>query len=438
MERHQFIDDLYTEHLEEASALYEQWLALRYDTELAWPELAAWETRWAAHIDALTIGGEPALAICARQAVEGDAGELFAAVSTMARHDRYDLLEAALDNLDSDDEDVVHALSDSLAFEAPDSWLADLAARAETDQGLAPAMIRLLGWRRSRAGDGLLAKRQSDPACHAALAWAYGRLGDRAAAAWLESVCLEQDQPALKQVAAVALLRLGDRRIVDRLRQEAAHCAWPLAPLGLCGEADDAQRLIQADRAAGLPGADGLLALGLLGEPAAAPLLINYLHTPQAADRAAMALNLITGAELYEQAFIPEEVDEDELLEEELEPARRGEPPAKADGSAPGETVRRPCRDADRWKAWLDGQGERFQPGRTYRYGQPLDAPAVLRGLTAESSPNLVREWAAHQLVCRFQIEEPFELDMSVPRQRQALARMSAALDAPERRNASG
>ncbi len=49
------------------------------------------------------------------------------------------------------------------------------------------------------------------------------------------------------------------------------------------------------------------MGLGLFGDVSSVHLLMKSLDDPEVADSAAMALNLITGAELYEDAFIPEE-----------------------------------------------------------------------------------------------------------------------------------
>ena len=63
----QFNVELYREHLEEASFLYEQRLAYLHDPEVNWPDLGDWEERFEAHIDALVVGGELALEICRRR-----------------------------------------------------------------------------------------------------------------------------------------------------------------------------------------------------------------------------------------------------------------------------------------------------------------------------------------------------------------------------------
>jgi len=80
--------ELYQEHLEEASFLYEQRLGLLNDPELTWKDLDEFEQRLEAHIDALVVGQDLAMEVCKTQAVEGDFGELFAAVCVFAGKSR--------------------------------------------------------------------------------------------------------------------------------------------------------------------------------------------------------------------------------------------------------------------------------------------------------------------------------------------------------------
>jgi len=421
MDLHQFVDELYGEHLEEAAALYDQWRTLRFDVELAWSDLAFWESRLAAHLDALAIGGEEALAVCARGIGEGDAGELFAAVANLCRQDRFDVLEKALTGLDLSDEERAAALGDALVLEAPEPWLTRLAQLASGEPALAPVAIRLLGWRRSRAGDAFLAQCREDAGLARPLAWTYGRIGDQGAVFWLQRLFDAGDDADLLQTVAVALLRLDQRHVVERLRAEAAAQAWALRPLALCGDASDGRRLAERARQQGLPGLDGLPAIGLLGDPSGLPLLVSYLRVPQVAAEAAMALNLMTGAELFEEAFVPEEVDEDELFDDEIEKVRQGETLTNADGSPAGETVRRPCQDPGQWRAWLKQHADRFPAGQRVRYGRPFGPESALLSLAVEATPNRLRAWLPDELLIRHGFDVPLELEMTVPAQQRLI-----------------
>ena len=96
----QFRQSLYAEHLEEISCLYEQRLSLLADPELPWPDLDDFDSRREAHQNALTIGGELALAWAVQQCAQGDFGELFGAISLLCRQDRFDLFKCTLESAD--------------------------------------------------------------------------------------------------------------------------------------------------------------------------------------------------------------------------------------------------------------------------------------------------------------------------------------------------
>src|SRR6476620_1226608 len=91
-----FSADLYLEHLEEASFLYEQRLGLYDDPEITWLDIGKVEERFAAHLDALIGGGDGALEICQQKCEQGEPGDLYTAVCVFCRSGRRDLLGAVL------------------------------------------------------------------------------------------------------------------------------------------------------------------------------------------------------------------------------------------------------------------------------------------------------------------------------------------------------
>jgi hypothetical protein len=167
---------------------------------------------------------------------------------------------------------------------------------------------------------------------------------------------------------------------------------------------------------------DGLLALGLLGDISAVEILLANLSRPASAATAALALNLITGAEIYEEAFIPEEIDEDELFPEEVERFRRGQPPTRPDGSPFGITITRLSQKPEDWIHWWSKNRARFHPPVRYRNGEPYSPACLLKNLEAEKSPRQVRQLAYEELVIRYGADFPFETDMPVAWQEKAIA----------------
>src|SRR5687768_11680739 len=114
-----FNTDLYLEHLEEASFLYEQRIGLYDDPEVSWLDIGRFEERLKAHLEALSSGDAAALEICQLRTQEGDAGELYAAVCVFCRADRRDLVGGVLKRLDLEDPVRSRAVCDAITDEMP-------------------------------------------------------------------------------------------------------------------------------------------------------------------------------------------------------------------------------------------------------------------------------------------------------------------------------
>src|SRR5690606_24877313 len=100
-----FLRSLHEEHLEEISSLYERRIGLLDDVEIDEEDIVDLEARLEAHLDALVVGAEPALELCAERALECDAGELFAALCVILRQGRQDLFEATLARFEREDDE---------------------------------------------------------------------------------------------------------------------------------------------------------------------------------------------------------------------------------------------------------------------------------------------------------------------------------------------
>ena len=123
---------------------------------------------------------------------------------------------------------------------------------------------------------------------------------------------------------------------------------------------------------------------------------------------AALALDLITGAGLYEEAAVepePEEAPEEEAeaapvdLEEALE---EPEPPTM---------VERVSQDVERWTLWWNQNRERFAAGVRYRYGEPVSPSVLVAALGADRGARTVRQLTYDELVIRYGCDVPFEPD---------------------------
>jgi uncharacterized protein (TIGR02270 family) len=417
-----FYIGLYQEYLEEASFLYEQRLTLFDDPEITWKDIHDFEERFEAHIDGLVVGEALALEVCKTQAREGDFGELHAAVRVFCRQNRQDLVLTVLEELDPEAPERVQAVSDALKHEFPDGWQNTfLRMLSQGDQKALPILANLFGYRRLQAGTELVQLLRATPTDSLSrVIWALGRLREQYARAPLLTY-LQHEDTSVCSATALALLRLSDQQALNHCSQLARSQSWPLIPLGLGGNRSAVTLLLDLARA-GQAEANCLIALGLLGDVSAIATLCAYLTT-QSADSAAMALQLITGAQLYEEVFVPDEIDEDELFEEERERLKEGQVPTRPDGQPFGTTVTRLSQNPADWQKWWADNRGRFDPRIRYRNGKPFSPACLLENLESERSPHKVRQLAYEELVIRYGVDFPFETDLFVAQQKQALAK---------------
>ncbi|MEW6381917.1 MAG: HEAT repeat domain-containing protein [bacterium] len=424
-----FLIELYQEYLEEASFLYEQRLALFEDPEITWQDIGDFEQRFEPHIDGLVVGGELALEICQLRAREGDFGELHAAVIVFCRQNRKDLVRQVLKELDPEDAEKMKAVSDALKYEIPTEWQDEFLRMISEDESwpenkreLIPIIASLAGYRRLKAGTGILlaALRVTPADSLPEVIRALGRLGEQSARLLLLPYLHHEDE-SVSSAAALALLRLGEQQAINCCSGHAPSKGRPLISTALGGGRSSVQVLLEMART-GQTGADCLIGLGLLGDISALPTLLVYLGHPEAAESAALALHLITGAQLYEEVFVPDEIDPDELFEGELENLSQGKVPTRPDGKPFGTTITRISLNPEVWQKWWTQNRSRFSPQIRYRNGQPYSPACLLANLESEQSPHKIRQFAYEELVIRYGLDLPFETDMPVIRQKQALA----------------
>jgi len=429
-----FYVELYEEHLEEASFLYAQRLTLFDDREVTWITIGEWEERLEAHIDALVIGEDLALEVCEKQAVEGDFGLLFAVVSVYCRQRRFDLLKKVLEPLDPEDPEKLHAMADALKYESPPEWQTELAqALPPTDPRLIGILATISGYRRIKAGEGLPEHILAlPPATLRTLAWSRGRVGDKAARSPLQ-IWLSHEDETVRSAAAIALLRLGEQKLVHVATLPDGMFAAPWSVRAIAATPKDLTLLLtQVSRHKPKP--DALLALGMMGDIAAVPVLLSHLPDAAMAAAAALGLNTLTGAELYEKVFIPEVMEEDELFDEEKELVKKGQPVLRPDGKPYGENVVRLSQKQEEWNAWWASNQSRFSPGLRYRGGVPLTPMALVDTMAFAKTPRTVRQLTYEELVVRYGADIPFETDMLARQQQEAIGKWKSWATANEGR----
>ena len=418
-----FLIELYQEYLEEASFLYEQRLTLFDDPEVTWEDIHDFEERFEPHIDGLVVGEELALNVCKTQASEGDFGELHAAVRVFCRQNRKDLVIEVLKKLDPEDAESMQAVSDALKHELPEEWRDEFVQMlSEGDQKIIPILANVFGFRRVKAGTELLKTLGVSPTeSLTIIIWSLGRLGKQDTYAPLLQYLSHEDK-AVTSTTALALLRLGEEQTITQCLQHARLQNWPLIPLGLGGNRSAVNVMLEKAKA-GNAETDCIIALGLLGDISAIDTLLEHLTNAQTGESAAMSLQILTGADLYEDVFIPDEIDEDELFEEELKKFKEGQVPTRLDGEPFGITITRISQKPEDWQKWWAENKSHFNPAIRYRNGKPYSPACLLENLESEKSLLIVRQMAYEELVIRYGIDFPFETDMLVSQQKQAIAK---------------
>jgi len=433
MEKKQYRQSVYREYFLEASCLYDQRRCLLNDPEYDWPDPARVEIRLVSHIDALAEGGEEALAVCAA-ARSDDEGALHAALRVFCRQGRFDLVQDGLAKLDPRNAEALEAAGTALAADMPSAceaeWLGALCAESAPSAAAASWVII---HRRLDMGRPLRSLIEGNRV--AAILKVLIRAAGRTPSAGyvLETLLpklhatLEYEDAEVRREAALALLRLGDPRVLDICRAEAKQgAAWPCIPLGLAGEQNDVALLLKIT--ARQPSPDGLTALGWLGDIRAVPPLLKHLAVPAFAEAAAQSLWLMTGADLCEEVFIPVGIDPNILFEDELEQYKKGE--FVLPGNMRGSTFTRISQSPAVWQAWWTENEKRFDASVRYRSGAPCLPATGLAILANPKTRRNVRDLAADELAIRYGVDIGVEADDAVARQREILAGVEQRLKA--------
>jgi uncharacterized protein (TIGR02270 family) len=419
----QFNVGLYREHLEDASFLYEQRLAYLHDPEVNWPDLQQWEERFEAHIDALVVGGDLALETCRQLAVDGEAGVLHAALRLFCRQNRRDDAFSVLDAIDPANDSAVHAAAGALCHEAPTGWRDDLLRKLQSDERLRHLFARVVGYRRFPAETILRNKLAEKPSLGGAeLAWALGRVGTAESLRVLAPL-IGSDDDYVCEAAAIASMRLGDDRPLQRALQAADSRPWARRVLGIGGSSRVVRRLLDLLRSEAAD-AHAVIALGLLGDLGAVAPLLDLLGDEKLGGPAAVALNTITGAALHKNVFVPDKIDPDELSDEEREAYQKDGTLPTHHGRPLGNWECRPLRDKADWYSWLDQNKHRFSRQYRWRMGRPHGPAALVECLKAGTTPYVVRAATYEELVVRFGLDVPFEVDLPVSQQWRSLTKI--------------
>jgi uncharacterized protein (TIGR02270 family) len=412
---------IYEEHLEEASFLYEQRRALIKQSDVDWRYIGDFEERLEAHIDALVVGADLAVEVCRRRSDEGDAGELFAAVCVFCRRRGAAILANLLRGLDFSNVERVRSVGDALKYELPDDWRDSSLQAVRQGQGSIAALLGgVLGYRRTPGSDVLIeALHRVESRQQATILWALGRTRPGQAAMAIRS-SLHSPEPDVRGAAIRAGLRMHDPEVwAQLLALTTTPPPFPIE-LGLAAGRSVVPTLIaDATRAFS---EESVMALGLLGDLSSVRALISLLPHEPLAPIVAEALFVITGAPLVVDVLLVDAIEEGELFEDEITVYREtGQLPTRPDGRPFGSVERKLSTNPAEWTAWLEANAARFRSDRRYRLGELYDPSTLLRCLLSDRYPKTWRGLAAEELLTRYAVDVPLEVDMPVAWQTRVL-----------------
>lgn len=418
-----FVGGIYIEHLEEASFLYVQRVNLLKEPSYLWPDLENTDQRIKAHIMALALGGDKALEICHEQSGERNPGILYTVVRVICYHKKDDWLKEILDGLDPGDMDRVNTVIDALNHGLPVEWYPMIEQMLLSPH---PFMIHMalavIAYRRIPMEDALmdLLNKPHDET-FGLIIRTLGCLRVKQARDYLSFLNVNDQEPDfIKQELCMALLRLRKEGAVPVPADRRSVAPWVYQAMGLSGGASHVSYLKEISQSDAVCD-ESLLALGFLGDASSVDILMSYLIIDGPySETSSLALNLITGADLYEDVFIPDPVNEDTLFPDELEKFRRGEP-IYPPGREPGDTINRLSQNPMVWKAWWQTHAFGFDSEVTYRHGTPYAPSGILKTLASEKSPALIRQLAYEEFVIRYDQDFCFDVTLPVSDQRNIL-----------------
>ena len=414
-----FREELYLEHLEEAAYLYETRCHWLIDSDVSWLDLEEIDARIEAHLDALIIGQHLALKVCLDCLPDADANTLHIIVRLYCRHKLVDRLSRLWQDFDFEDDEKIKAVGDALKWECPQDWFKSLLTTfSTTNTSLCAVFAPSLVYQVPVASHAILSVLPHANEKHQLQFLQCLAYSDKKHSAQIiRAVAPYVKNKALAGAAALCLMAMGEARTLGQCGQ------WiSSSPLVFAVGGDKNQSLQLIDIAQrGLADADNLLALGLAGNVSALPILLSYLSHPDLAEDAAQALQLLTGASIYDENYIEEKVDEEDLFPHELEAYKNGELPKNIDGKPFGIETQKLSTDKHKWQQWLTENSHKFNVDNRYRFGELFSCRSLLAGLLDATMPFRLRELYYMELAIRYVIPVTFFADDLIYKQKQKL-----------------
>lgn len=411
--------ELYGEHLDEISYYYNQRVIDSDDPYMLWLDVEHAETRIDAHIEALIADGDLALDYCLNKMENGSPGVVYAAVRLLSHHKWDHGLKAVLESPNMGLPGYAKAVTDAFICGLPEEWHPVIRKMLVNENPIWKQVAAdTIAIKRIPMEDELMnALNSESDEVFPTIIGALGRLRSEKARHALTRISMDKRCDETIYQACLALLRIHEKEAarLSLNREDVGGRCFLL--MGLSGDDRFSSRLLKNARSK--EGCEeSLIALGLLGHMSYVDILIDCLETGPHSRAAALSLNLITGAELYETVFIPEPVEETPEENGLLYPS----------GYTQGLTVHRLTHDPDIWWNWWNWwikNKDEYDKTVRYRFGKPLSQVELFQTLVSEKSPAFLRDLAYEERVIRYDTDMTFDIRLPVAEQRRILNRMN-------------
>ncbi|MFA6012433.1 MAG: hypothetical protein WC799_20755 [Desulfobacteraceae bacterium] len=416
-------ESFYEDHLENLSSLYGQIVWLREKDIIPWPDLARKDKMIDAHIDGLVVGGDRALSFCENCAYDEDIGKCYGVARLLVRQGKYNAFKRLSNRLDFMDEKFLDCVARALCHEPPshemENFLQFLFALRGAHKRIA---ARVAGFHRFDVADHLYAELKDISNGKKVLLDVIRALGKIRPSYGSDrfSGFLHSSDKDLKNAVLETLVKIGNPLAIRLSMDVVPPSSWPGTVLGLCPDKTVINDIFQGYRNGDhAVTSDHILAVGLAGDATVVPDLLSLLEIRELAESTALSMNLITGADLKEEIFIEDEIDEDSLMDDEKKALADGT--LFPDGQRPGENVVRLSQNPDHWISWWNKEQGAFKDDLRYRNGKPISPSCLLESLSSEKTPTFIRVFTVTELSVRYGISVPFDPWMSVVAQSKAM-----------------
>ena len=440
----EFSRELYLEHCDEISFLYETRGDDLISDKLQWPELQDDEGRIDAHLDALLIGGQAALDNILDLCNEGDASAYYITTCLYCRNANIRGLFQFFAKLESDTllvtPDTLNAVKDALLQEWPESWFAALANYPfQQFPKLVSVFVPLYGNRRQPLAEKLFSLAIKEGLLPGSYHLKAARQLNNCQALnkdYWKLTKKEQSHSIQEKVLCLLQLTQTERtsyikKLLDFFQKQFPEHKIPYTVFSIAADKPLARQICSLDEELTLA---RVLAIGMTGLPEDIPLLLSYLNNEAVAPTAALALQIITGADMMTEQFRPETWGEAELFDDELADFKQGKAPQHPEGRPYGQREIALSSNPNDWQAWVQHYGDNFQPGLRYRFGYPMSPRTLVYTLSHPAASRLIRYLSHEELLRRYDSDSscaniPFNTDDWVHKQYSAIYQLSQWAD---------